>query len=56
MDYVCLISNNHKQFNISEKTGYPEEMLELGMDMEQELGLESIKRVDIMSTLPAKIK
>ena len=33
---------------ISEKTGYPEEMLELNMDMEADLGIDSIKRVEIM--------
>ena len=32
---------------VSEKTGYPAEMLELGMDMEADLGIDSIKRVEI---------
>ncbi|MEZ7823687.1 MAG: phosphopantetheine-binding protein, partial [SAR324 cluster bacterium] len=36
---------------ISEKTGYPTEMLELGMDMESDLGIDSIKRVEIMWSL-----
>ena len=36
---------------ISEKTGYPQEMLELGMDIEADLGIDSIKRVEIMWAL-----
>ncbi|BAZ39250.1 polyketide synthase phosphopantetheine-binding HglE [Calothrix sp. NIES-4101] len=35
----------------SEKTGYPVEMLELDMDMEADLGIDSIKRVEIMGAL-----
>lgn len=33
---------------VSEKTGYPAEMLELDMDLEADLGIDSIKRVEIM--------
>ena len=36
---------------IAEKTGYPAEMLELSMDMEADLGIDSIKRVEIMWAL-----
>ena len=36
---------------VSEKTGYPAEMLELEMDMEADLGIDSIKRVEILGTL-----
>jgi len=36
---------------ISEKTGYPAEMLDLSMDMEADLGIDSIKRVEIMWAL-----
>jgi len=36
---------------IAEKTGYPEDMLEPDMDMEGELGVDSIKQVEILSTL-----
>ncbi|MEM7659278.1 MAG: acyltransferase domain-containing protein, partial [Bacteroidota bacterium] len=36
---------------VSEKTGYPAEMLELGMDMEADLGIDSIKRVEIFGAL-----
>ena len=36
---------------VSEKTGYPVEMLELSSDMEADLGIDSIKRVEIMGAL-----
>ncbi|MEN4099732.1 MAG: phosphopantetheine-binding protein, partial [Anaerolineaceae bacterium] len=36
---------------VSEKTGYPSEMLELGMDMEADLGIDSIKRVEILGAM-----
>lgn len=36
---------------ISEKTGYPEEMIEEDMDLEADLGIDSIKRVEIFSAL-----
>ena len=36
---------------VGEKTGYPAEMLELEMDMEADLGIDSIKRVEILGTL-----
>lgn len=36
---------------VSEKTGYPVEMLELDMDMEADLGIDSIKRVEILGTV-----
>jgi acyl carrier protein len=36
---------------VSDKTGYPVEMLELDMDMEADLGIDSIKRVEILGTL-----
>ena len=36
---------------VAEKTGYPPEMLELNMDMEADLGIDSIKRVEILGTL-----
>ncbi len=36
---------------ISRLTGFPEEMLEMDMDMESDLGIDSIKRVEIMSEL-----
>jgi acyl carrier protein len=39
---------------VSEKTGYPTEMLELGMDMEADLGIDSIKRVEILGAMQAR--
>ena len=40
---------------IGEKTGYPVEMLELSMDMEADLGIDSIKRVEIMWSLQEQL-
>ena len=34
---------------VSDKTGYPVEMLELDMDIEADLGIDSLKRVEIVS-------
>ena len=39
---------------VSEKTGYPTEMLDLGMDMEADLGIDSIKRVEILGAMQAR--
>ncbi|MFA0283577.1 phosphopantetheine-binding protein [Vibrio sp. 10N.222.55.F12] len=36
---------------VAEKTGYPTEMLDLAMDMEADLGIDSIKRVEILGTV-----
>jgi len=33
---------------VSQKTGYPSELLELDMDMEADLGIDSIKRIEIL--------
>ncbi|MBE9049538.1 acyltransferase domain-containing protein [Nostocales cyanobacterium LEGE 11386] len=38
----------------SDKTGYPVEMLELEMDMEADLGIDSIKRVEILGAMQDK--
>ncbi len=40
---------------VSEKTGYPPEMLELEMNLESDLGIDSIKRVEILSALQEKL-
>jgi acyl transferase domain-containing protein/acyl carrier protein/NAD(P)-dependent dehydrogenase (short-subunit alcohol dehydrogenase family) len=40
---------------VSEKTGYPVEMLELDMGMDSDLGIDSIKRVEILSTLQERL-
>ncbi|MBO0675902.1 SDR family NAD(P)-dependent oxidoreductase [Mycolicibacterium sp. S2-37] len=39
---------------VSEKTGYPADMLSLEMEMEAELGIDSIKQVEILAALQAK--
>ncbi|HEY9668576.1 MAG TPA: SDR family NAD(P)-dependent oxidoreductase, partial [Coleofasciculaceae cyanobacterium] len=36
---------------VSDKTGYPAQMLELDMDMEADLGIDSIKRVEILGAV-----
>ncbi len=40
---------------VAEATGYPQETLELKMDMEADLGIDSIKRVEILSMLSKRI-
>ncbi|MBT0654028.1 type I polyketide synthase, partial [Geomobilimonas luticola] len=40
---------------VSEKTGYPVEMLDLDMGMDADLGIDSIKRVEILSTLQERL-
>lgn len=40
---------------ISEKTGYPEDMLASDLDLEGELGVDSIKQVEILSTLRERV-
>jgi len=40
---------------VSDKTGYPTEMLELSMDMEADLGIDSIKRVEILGAVQDQI-
>ncbi len=40
---------------ISELTGYPVDMLTLEMDIESDLGIDSIKRVEILSTLESRL-
>ena len=40
---------------VSEKTGYPVEMLELEMALDTDLGIDSIKRVEILSALQEKL-
>ncbi len=40
---------------VAEKTGYPKEMLTLDMELESGLGIDSIKRVEILSTLQEQL-
>jgi acyl carrier protein len=47
---VATLSNALLEI-VSEKTGYPTEMLELEMDIEADLGIDSIKRVEILGAM-----
>jgi acyl transferase domain-containing protein/NAD(P)-dependent dehydrogenase (short-subunit alcohol dehydrogenase family) len=40
---------------VSEKTGYPVEMLEMEMGMDSDLGIDSIKRVEILSAIRERL-
>ena len=40
---------------VSEKTGYPTEMLNLDMSLDHDLGIDSIKRVEILATLQERV-
>ena len=40
---------------VAEKTGYPVDMLNLGMSLDGDLGIDSIKRVEILSALQDKL-
>ena len=40
---------------VAEKTGYPAEMLELDMQLDADLGIDSIKRVEILSALQDRL-
>jgi acyl carrier protein/NAD(P)-dependent dehydrogenase (short-subunit alcohol dehydrogenase family) len=40
---------------VAEKTGYPVDMLELGMSLDADLGIDSIKRVEILSALQERV-
>ena len=40
---------------VAQLTGYPGEMLDLGMDMEADLGIDSIKRVEILAAVEARL-
>jgi acyl transferase domain-containing protein/NAD(P)-dependent dehydrogenase (short-subunit alcohol dehydrogenase family) len=40
---------------VSEKTGYPAEVLEPGMQLDADLGIDSIKRVEILATLQERL-
>jgi acyl carrier protein len=40
---------------VAEQTGYPSDMLELSMDLEGDLGIDSIKRVEILSLVQEQV-
>lgn len=41
---------------VSQRTGYPKEMLDLDLDLEADLGIDSIKRVEILGTIAESIE
>ena len=41
---------------IADKTGYPEEMIESDMELEADLGIDSIKRVEIFADVLKKLE
>jgi len=51
---TLLVSPDVIRALIAEKTGYPPDMLEDDMDLEGELGVDSIKQVEILSSLRDK--
>jgi phosphopantetheine--protein transferase-like protein len=58
VDTNHVIADDHAQMIderlleiVSEKTGYPKEMLDLNLDMEADLGIDSIKRTEILGAL-----
>jgi len=53
-DNIHEIENNLLD-TVSHLTGYPMEMLGLDMDIESDLGIDSIKRVEIFSSLEEKL-
>lgn len=40
---------------VAEKTGYPQDMLEMEMSLDADLGIDSIKRVEILSALQERL-
>jgi acyl transferase domain-containing protein/NAD(P)-dependent dehydrogenase (short-subunit alcohol dehydrogenase family) len=46
------LNTGHLLQIVAEKTGYPVEMLNLDMDLEADLGVDSIKRVEILAAVP----
>ena len=40
---------------VTEKTGYPSEMLELDMSLDADLGIDSIKRVEILAAMQERV-
>lgn len=40
---------------VAEKTGYPQETLDMNMELEADLGIDSIKRVEILSAMQSQV-
>ena len=54
-EQIDIDINNLLLSVVSEKTGYPLEMLSLDMSLDTDLGIDSIKRVEILSALQEKL-
>ena len=58
-DHIHLSSGQIKEMLlevVSDKTGYPEEMLGLDLDLEADLSIDSIKRLEIVGELKDRLK
>ena len=56
MSKLDLTQVNSIMINVvADKTGYPEDMLNSAMDLESDLGVDSIKRVEILSDFNEKL-
>lgn len=57
-DHAIGASGDFQQIvleSVAELTGYPVEMLELNMDMEADLGIDSIKRLEILGAVQRRV-
>ncbi len=52
---MVILRNSSSIKSISNLTGFPKEMLESDMNLESDLGIDSIKRVEILSTLEKEL-
>ena len=55
---VSITEGSLKDFllkTVSEKTGYPIDMLDMNMDMEADLSIDSIKRIEVINDLKQKL-
>ena len=56
MTALTLSEVNNLMINVvADKTGYPEDMLAPEMNLETDLGIDSIKRVEILSAFQEKL-
>jgi acyl carrier protein len=58
MSFAPNLASAHQEILlniVADKTGYPNDMLELNMDLEADLGIDSIKKVEILGALQEKL-
>ena len=41
---------------VAEKTGYPPDMLELELDLEADLGVDTVKQAELFATIRASLR